>query len=85
MNQINLFINLIRLKKPIGFMLLFWPCSWGLTIAYDFNREKITYFFFLILFFLGAVLMRSAGCIVNDIFDRKFDAKVSRTKNRPIA
>jgi len=85
MNQINLFIELTRLKKPVGFMLLFWPCSWGLTIAYDFNREKITYFFFLILFFLGAVLMRSAGCIVNDIVDRKFDKKVKRTKNRPIA
>ena len=85
MNQINLFIELTRLKKPVGFMLLFWPCSWGLTIAYDFNKEKITYFFFLILFFLGAVLMRSAGCIVNDIVDRKFDKKVKRTKNRPIA
>jgi len=85
MNQINLFIELTRLKKPVGFMLLFWPCSWGLTLAYDFNKEKITYFFFLILFFLGAVLMRSAGCIVNDIVDRKFDKKVKRTKNRPIA
>ena len=85
MNQINLFIELTRLKKPVGFMLLFWPCSWGLTIAYDFNKEKITYFFFLILFFLGAVLMRSAGCIVNDIVDRNFDKKVKRTKNRPIA
>jgi len=85
MNQINLFIGLTRLKKPVGFMLLFWPCSWGLTIVYDFNKKKITYFFFLILFFLGAVLMRSAGCIVNDIVDRKFDKKVKRTKNRPIA
>ncbi len=85
MNQINLFIDLIRLKKPIGFMLLFWPCVWGLTIAYDFSKEKITYFIFLILFFLGAVLMRSAGCIVNDMADKNFDKKVKRTKNRPIA
>ena len=85
MKQIKLFIELIRLKKPIGFMLLFWPCAWGLTIAYDFTKEKITYIFFLVLFFLGAVLMRSAGCIVNDIADRNFDKKVKRTKNRPIA
>ena len=85
MNQIHLFIELIRLKKPIGFMLLFWPCLWGLTIAYDFSGEKITYIFYLILFLTGAILMRSAGCIVNDISDRKFDKKVSRTKDRPIA
>jgi 4-hydroxybenzoate polyprenyltransferase len=85
MNQINLFINLIRLKKPIGFMLLFWPCAWGLTVAYDFSNEKITYFFYLFLFLSGAVLMRSAGCIINDIADREYDKKVSRTKNRPIA
>ena len=85
MNQINLFIELTRFKKPIGFMLLFWPCAWGLTIAYDFSGEKITYIYYLILFLLGAILMRSAGCIINDIVDRKFDKKVSRTKNRPIA
>ena len=85
MNQINLFIELTRLKKPIGYMLLFWPCSWGLTIAYDFSGEKITYIIYLILFFTGAVLMRSAGCVVNDIVDRKYDKKVLRTKNRPIA
>ena len=85
MNQINLFIDLIRLKKPIGFMLLFWPCAWGLTVAYDFSGEKITYFFYLFLFLSGSVLMRSAGCIINDIADRDYDKKVSRTKNRPIA
>ncbi len=85
MNQLNLFIELTRLKKPIGYMLLFWPCSWGLTIAYDFNRSLKIYFFYLLLFFLGSVLMRSAGCIVNDILDRNFDKKVSRTKSRPIA
>src|SRR6056300_715689 len=58
MKQLNLFIELTRLKRPIGYMLLF---------------------------FLGSVLMRSAGCIVNDISDKEFDKKVSRTKNRPIA
>ena len=85
MNQLKLFIDLTRLKKPIGYMLLFWPCAWGLTLAYDFNKSLNNYFFYLILFFLGSVLMRSAGCIVNDILDRKFDAKVFRTKNRPVA
>ena len=85
MNQLNLFIELTRLKKPIGFMLLFWPCAWGITLAYDFSSNLKTYFFYLILFFLGSVLMRSAGCIVNDILDRKFDEKVFRTKDRPIA
>ena len=85
MNQLNLFIELTRLKKPIGFMLLFWPCAWGLTLAYDFSSNLNKYFLYLILFFFGSVLMRSAGCIVNDILDREFDAKVFRTKNRPIA
>ena len=85
MNQIKLFIELTRLKKPIGFMLLFWPCAWGLTLAYDFSNNLNNYFFYLLLFFLGSVLMRSAGCIVNDIFDKEFDKKVVRTKNRPIA
>ena len=85
MNQVKLFIELTRLKKPIGFMLLFWPCAWGLTLAYDFSSNLNNYFFYLVLFFLGSVLMRSAGCIVNDILDKEFDAKVFRTKNRPIA
>ena len=85
MKQLNLFIELTRLKKPIGFMLLFWPCTWGLTIAYDLSNNIKFYFFYLLLFFLGSVLMRSAGCIVNDIIDEKFDKKVERTKNRPIA
>ena len=85
MNQLNLFIELTRLKKPIGYLLLFWPCAWGLTLIYDFTSKLNIYFYYLVLFFLGSVLMRSAGCIVNDILDRKFDKKVKRTKNRPIA
>ncbi len=85
MKQLSLFIELTRLKKPIGFMLLFWPCAWGLTLAYDFSNNLNNYFFYLTLFFLGAVLMRSAGCIVNDMLDKEFDKKVFRTKNRPIA
>ena len=85
MKHLIMFIDLIRLKKPIGFMLLFWPCAWGLTVAYNFEKNIELYFFYLILFLLGSILMRSAGCIVNDIFDKDFDKKVSRTKNRPIA
>ena len=85
MLNVKLFIELTRLNKPIGYMLLFWPCIWGLTIAYEFTSELETYFFYILLFFLGAVLMRSAGCIVNDITDKNFDKLVERTKNRPIA
>ena len=85
MNQLKLFIELTRLKKPIGFMLLFWPCIWGLTIVYDFNSDSFKYFFYITLFLGGSILMRSAGCIVNDIVDKNFDKKVERTKDRPIA
>ena len=85
MKHLNLFIELTRLNNPIGYMLLFWPCLWGLTLVYDFNGEIITYFKYLTLFFLGSIIMRSAGCIVNDITDKEFDKKVQRTKNRPVA
>ena len=85
MNHLKIFVELTRLKKPIGFMLLFWPCAWGLTLAYDFSNEINVYIFYLILFFLGSLLMRSAGCIVNDILDKDFDKKVFRTKSRPLA
>ena len=84
MSHISIILELTRLKKPIGIMLLFWPCAWGLTIAHDFNYEINQYLFYLFLFFCGSVLMRSAGCIVNDIIDRDFDKNVERTKNRPI-
>jgi 4-hydroxybenzoate polyprenyltransferase len=85
MKQLNLFIELTRLRKPIGFMLLFWPCAWGLTLAYDFTLDINKYIFYLFLFLLGSILMRSAGCIINDIADKEYDKKVTRTKNRPIA
>ena len=85
MKQLKLFVNLTRLNRPIGYMLLFWPCSWGLAYAYSYNNEVEKFLLHMVLFFLGAVLMRSAGCIVNDIVDRKIDKKVSRTKKRPIA
>ena len=85
MEHLKIFINLTRLNKPIGIMLLFWPCSWGLAYAYKLNQDLNVFLYYLLLFFLGSLLMRSAGCIFNDIIDRDFDKKVKRTKLRPIA
>ena len=85
MEKFQTFIQLTRLNKPTGFMLLFWPCAWGLTLAFYFNSETDLYLKYLILFFLGSVLMRTAGSIFNDIVDKDFDKKVERTKGRPIA
>lgn len=75
------YIKLMRLNQPAGFFLLFWPCSFGLLLA---SQYKIP-LFFLALFFIGSVIMRGAGCVVNDIIDRDIDKHVLRTKNRPIA
>ena len=85
MEHLKIFIDLTRLNKPIGFMLLFWPCSWGLAYAYNLNQDFYIFLYYLLLFFLGSVLMRSAGCIFNDIVDKDLDKKVERTKLRPIA
>jgi len=84
MLHLKIFIELTRLNKPIGFILLFWPCSWVLAYAYSINQDINLFIYYLILFFFGSVLMRSAGCIVNDIVDKDFDKKVKRTKKRPI-
>ena len=85
MHHLNIFINLTRLNKPIGYLLLFWPCSWGLAYAYSYNQNLELFISYLLLFFGGSVLMRSAGCIVNDIVDKDFDIRVKRTKSRPLA
>ena len=85
MKQLKIFIELTRLTKPIGYMLLFWPCSWGLALSYNYVNNKIIFLYYLLLFFLGSVLMRSAGCIFNDIVDKDIDRKVERTKQRPLA
>jgi len=85
MEKYQTFVQLTRLNKPTGFMLLFWPCAWGLTLAFYFNSETDLYIKYLILFFLGSILMRTAGSIFNDIVDKDFDKKVERTKERPIA
>ena len=85
METFQTFVKLTRLDKPIGILLLFWPCVWGLTLGYYFNSDTNLYLKYIILFFLGSILMRSAGCIFNDIIDRNLDKKVLRTKERPIA
>jgi 4-hydroxybenzoate polyprenyltransferase len=85
MEKLRIIIQLTRLDKPIGFLLLFWPCVWGLTLGYYFNEKTILYLKYMVLFFLGSVLMRTAGSIFNDIIDKNFDKKVQRTKERPIA
>ena len=85
MSHLKIFIDLTRLNKPIGTMLLFWPCAWGLAYAYSIKQNLNQFLYYLVLFFLGSVLMRSAGCIVNDVVDKDIDKKVQRTKNRPIA
>ena len=85
MEKFQTFIKLTRLDKPIGIFLLFWPCVWGITLGYYFNTNTNLYLKYIILFFFGSILMRSAGCIFNDIVDRNLDKKVRRTKERPIA
>ena len=85
MEKFLIFIQLTRLNKPTGFLLLFWPCLWGLTIGYYFRGETNLYLKHILLFFFGSVLMWCAGCIFNDIVDRDLDKKVERTKKRPIA
>ena len=85
MEKFQTFIKLTRLDQPIGIFLLFWPCVWGVTLGYYFNTDTNLYLKYIILFFFGSILMRSAGCIFNDIVDRNLDKKVRRTKERPIA
>ena len=83
-NSIKPFYQLARLDKPIGFFLLMWPCLWSYTYGstiFSYSME-IKY---IIYFILGSILMRGAGCTWNDLLDRKYDAKVKRTKDRPLA
>ena len=72
----------MRLDRPIGFLLLFYPISFSLFSQSNYDFELLKYF---ILFFIGSVAMRSAGCIINDILDKKIDEKVKRTQSRPLA
>ncbi|MGB7816057.1 MAG: 4-hydroxybenzoate octaprenyltransferase [Methylotenera sp.] len=79
--KLDVYEHLMRLDKPIGILLLLWPTLWALWLASRGIPDWIT----LLIFVTGAVLMRSAGCVMNDIADRKFDGLVERTKNRPLA
>lgn len=79
------FVSLLRLNKPIGIFLLFWPCAWSLTMTQWFIVNNYLFIKYLILFFIGSIIMRSAGCVYNDIVDKKIDFRVQRTKKRLIA
>lgn len=85
--------QLCRLDKPIGTILLLLPCLWGLLFGIHLAEQErnLDYYWYWntwslgIAFVVGALLLRSAGCIINDLWDRKIDAKVERTKSRPLA
>lgn len=80
------YARLARWDRPVGVWLLFLPCLWGMFFIAD--RVTITVFEFLgliLLFFIGSVVMRGAGCVINDLWDQKLDAQVERTQNRPLA
>ena len=81
MQRLGHYWKLMRLDKPIGILLLLWPTLWGLWLAAD----GLPDLFILTVFVLGTVLMRSAGCVINDYADRNIDPHVVRTKNRPLA
>ncbi len=80
-NRLTEYALLMRLDKPIGIFLLLWPTLWGLWLAgHGQPRQDI-----VVIFLLGVILMRSAGCVINDVIDRDLDPKVSRTQHRPLA
>nr|XP_018264530.1 4-hydroxybenzoate polyprenyl transferase [Kwoniella dejecticola CBS 10117]OBR86688.1 4-hydroxybenzoate polyprenyl transferase [Kwoniella dejecticola CBS 10117] len=80
------YLALTRIDKPIGSLLLFWPCTWSITMASTaLHLPPTVPLFYISLFGLGALIMRGAGCTINDMWDAKMDAKVDRTKSRPIA
>ena len=84
LNKITPFVQLARYDKPVGFMLLFWPCIWSLLL-YSLYIEQLAQISFFILFFIGSIIMRGAGCTWNDFLDKEYDKNVIRTKDRPLA
>lgn len=78
--RINLYIQLTRLNRPIGILLLLWPTLWGIWISGNGQPD----WNIVAIFVLGTILMRSAGCVINDYADRNFDKHVERTKDRPL-
>tara|TARA_Y100001970_G_C14109107_1_gene789817 strand:- start:111 stop:974 length:864 start_codon:yes stop_codon:yes gene_type:complete len=79
--KFNFFLELIRFNKPIGFMLLMWPCLFSLALIEKNQNQLINYY---IYFIIGSFLMRSAGCIINDLIDINIDKKIERTSARPL-
>lgn len=79
--RFNAYVRLMRLDKPIGILLLAWPTLWGVWLSSGGKPDWVV----LSIFLLGVVLMRSAGCVINDYADRDFDPHVERTRNRPLA
>jgi 4-hydroxybenzoate polyprenyltransferase len=75
------YARLARFDRPIGTWLLFWPCAWGVALAGGLPQDT----YLILLFGLGAFAMRGAGCVYNDIVDRDLDARVARTRDRPLA
>src|ERR1700754_1541080 len=81
------YLQLMRLDRPIGSWLLYWPCVCGLVLGAIADERSFTEwrdFYYVALFGIGTVVMRGAGCTFNDIVDRKIDAQVARTRGRPI-
>ena len=81
LERLNRYERLMRLDKPIGILLLLWPTLWALWLSSWGTPSGLVVWIFV----LGTVLMRSAGCVINDVADRKFDPHVARTKDRPLA
>lgn len=79
--RLTIYIQLTRLDRPIGILLLLWPTLWALWVA----AEGFPQWHILLIFIAGVVLMRSGGCVINDFADRNFDGQVERTQNRPLA
>ncbi|VDK46047.1 unnamed protein product [Cylicostephanus goldi] len=77
------YLQLMRLHTPTGSWLLYWPCTWSIALATPAGQLPSLYY--LLLFGAGSVLMRGAGCVVNDILDKEYDKRVERTKMRPLA
>ncbi len=89
-NHLKPYFRLMRLDRPVGVWLLLWPCFWGQILAIsEMTRLNIDYslahsLYHSLLFFIGAIIMRGAGCAYNDLVDYKYDKQVKRTKNRPL-
>tara|TARA_B110000438_G_C15695171_1_gene598631 strand:- start:78 stop:950 length:873 start_codon:yes stop_codon:yes gene_type:complete len=79
-SRVHSFIKLIRADRPIGYLLLLWPTLWSLWLANNGQPKP----FLIVIFTIGVFVMRSAGCVVNDIFDKNLDSSVERTKERPL-